>query len=330
MKYDIIRFMRNRLSPLYFAFDSVKDIFRYKLGWVSKTPYSVMIETNNLCNLRCSMCSTKNSKRKKGFMDMGIYTHIIEQCAKYGVKHIALHTVGEPLIHPKIIDMVKFAKSKGLFVLISTNGQLMNAKLSKQLVDSGLDMIRFSLEGYTKNVYEKIRIGGSFDKLVSNIKQFRKIRGEQKKPLMEINSVLIKEDMKYAKNFYRFWRPLVDRLLFSIETNQASYSPHIIPDSLKKYFVNQNPCFLLWSMIAFTWDGKATACCIDFENRLMVGDIKKNTLSEIWNNKTYKRYRQLHMQGRFYDMPLCGACDIRKVSHYQVHKLNKKIKGLVR
>src|SRR3989344_3238585 len=193
MRYSFIRNVKDRIPSLFFMAGAVRDFFRYTFNIIPKSPYALMIEINNTCNLRCSMCWTKNAKRKKGLMRMSLYRKIISQAAECGVKHVSLHTVGEPLLHKDLIEMIKLAKSKGLFVLVSTNGQLLNEELSRKLIDSGLDILRLSLEGYSKELYEKIRVGGSFERIVSNVKGFRKMRDEmgKKKPLMEINTVLI-------------------------------------------------------------------------------------------------------------------------------------------
>lgn len=331
MYYSIIKSVKDKAPSLFFFMGSIRDIFRYKFGIVSKAPYSLMIEINNMCNLRCSMCATKNAKRKKGFMSMDLYKKIINQAAKYGVKHVSLHTVGEPLLHKNLVEMIEYAKKKGLYVLVSSNGQLLNKDLSERLVKSGLDILRLSLEGFDKELYEKIRVGGSFDRLVDNVKEFRKIRDTHgKKPMIEINTILIKEDMQYAKQFLKFWNLLVDQIKFSIEQNQAGYSPHKIHPSLRKYFTRKFPCHLLWSSMSIAWNGEVSACCIDFENKLLMGNINKNTLKQIWDNNLYNRYRKAQMHGKFNKMPLCGPCNGRMVSDYKIYKLNQKINRMSR
>ncbi|MBD3313729.1 radical SAM protein [Candidatus Woesearchaeota archaeon] len=325
--YEFVRLMKNKFPSAFYLASAVKDYFRYRFCLVSKVPHSLMIETSNTCNLRCTMCSTKDSKRKKGSMSMDMYRRIIDDAADSGVRHIALHTVGEPLMHRNIVDMIRIAKKKGLYVMISTNGQLLTPEKSKELISSRLDMIRFSLEGYEKKLYESIRVGGNFDRLVKNLRDFKAIRKSMKKnkPWMEINSVLIKEDINYAKKFYRFWKPMVDLVKFSVEANQAGYSPHKIHPSLRKYFTSREPCHLLWGTMSISWNGDVTACCIDFENKLKVGDIRNHTIKQVWNSKTYFKMRKNHINGRFGAMPLCGPCDGRCISEYKVHKLNKKI-----
>lgn len=332
MRYSFIRNVKDRIPSLFFLASAVRDFFRYTFNIIPKSPYALMIEINNSCNLRCSMCWTKNAQRKKGFMSMDLYRKIINQAAEYGVKHVSLHTVGEPLLHKDLIEMIKFAKSKGLFVLVSTNGQLLDENISRKIIDSGLDILRLSIEGCSREMYEKIRVGGSFERIVGNVRRFRSMRDKagKKSPIMEINTILIKEDFDYAAKFCRFWKPHVDQIKFSLAGNQAGYSPHIIHSTLRKYFTRTYPCHLLWGTMAITWDGDVSACCIDFESSLKMGSLKKNTIKEIWNNALYKRYRKLQSQGKFDAMPLCGACDARMISLYKLYCLNRKIQDMVR
>ena len=85
-------------------------------------PDRVYVESTNVCNLDCIMCPTglHIDTRPKGFMEWDLYTSIIDEIAPWA-EAVVLHSWGEPLLHKRIIDMIRYAKDRGLWVETSTN-----------------------------------------------------------------------------------------------------------------------------------------------------------------------------------------------------------------
>ena len=100
-------------------------------------------------------------KEKKGYMDFGLYKQIIEQIAPH-TSSVYLLVGGESLLHPKLPEMVAYARRYGIRVLLNTNATILTPMLSKRLIDAGLSHITFALDGYTKDVYESIRVGADW------------------------------------------------------------------------------------------------------------------------------------------------------------------------
>ena len=101
-------------------------------------------------------------------MDFDLYKKIIDE-AKDFVFDVNLFHRGESLLHPRIYDMIKYANEKGIYTRLFTNATLLDDKNAKSIIDSGLDFISFSFDGYTKEDYEKVRINFDFDKTINNI-----------------------------------------------------------------------------------------------------------------------------------------------------------------
>ncbi|MEK6833686.1 MAG: radical SAM protein, partial [Nanoarchaeota archaeon] len=125
-------------------------------------PWGVDIGTTNLCNAACIMCP--HSKLKKmGTMDMNLYKKIIDNCSKLNIRIITLSFFGEPFLDKQLIEKIKYAKEKGMFVAFYSNASLITKELAKDIIDSGLDGITISFDGYSKETYEKIRKKLKFD-----------------------------------------------------------------------------------------------------------------------------------------------------------------------
>jgi radical SAM protein with 4Fe4S-binding SPASM domain len=75
------------------------------------------------------------------------------------------------------------------------------------------------------------------------------------------------------------------------------------------YGENYHPCNWLWKSLAIYWDGRVASCCADFSGDQLIGDVKKQSLRDIWNGEGMVRLRTLQVEGRYKDAPLCSGCD---------------------
>ena len=111
----------------------------------------------------------------------------------YGVK---FNIRGEPLLHPEICDFVKYAKDKGLIdVYFNTNAMLLDGNMAKKLIDAGLDRLSISFEGYTRDVYEKYRLGSKFDTVLQNIDSMMELKQKfgVAHPKIRVQTVMLEE-----------------------------------------------------------------------------------------------------------------------------------------
>lgn len=287
-------------------------------------PKEVLIELTNICNLRCPMCYSFEAKRKKGFMEMEIFEKAVRQVKDFGIRNVHLYTVGEPLLHPRIIEMINFAKSYKRTVYIFSNGMLLNEQMSQKIIDSNLDYLIFSVEGVKKEKYENIRRGAQFEKLLNNIYQLKKIRGRNKLPKIEIWSIITDEDRIKLLEFKEFWSNYADEIKFVHLANQGGYIKNIIAAKpLPK--VIRHPCGSLWQSMIVLWNGDVSVCCVDFDGKLIVGNIERKHLKNIWYSRRYKKMQLQHSQGRFQAIPACAECDAGVVNiGWQLEKLNQE------
>lgn len=278
-------------------------------------PKNLMIELTNACNLRCSMCYNRLMKRKRGFMDADTYRLILDNAKELGIKMVGLYTTGESFLHPRIFDFIKLAKEMGFeYVYITTNGSVLNEEKIKRIFDSGLDSIKFSIDGTSRESYEKIRIGGNFEKLYNNMKMLRETRDKMKSKLKIYASfVLTNENYHELKKFKDFWKRLIDEVMIVVVGNQSNLQAEefnkLIPGKLKAKIVKtRDYCNLLWNRIIMTYEGKFTICSEDFEADLIYGDIYNESMKDAWNNEKMKKFRSMWKSRDFCLSPRCATC----------------------
>lgn len=272
---------------------------------VSGLPIELVIEATNNCNLRCQMCSRQKMKRKIGIMDLNLYRKIIDEISQYA-ELVYLHGLGEPLYHPKIGEMIVYAKKRKLAVGLSTNATLLTEDKAKTLLNSGLDYLIISIDAFTSQTYLKIRGGKYFPKVVKNVKTYLKLKRKKGNgPYTVIQFVKTKENAKEAKSFYRAWtgkgaevvriKPVIDLLK---KGNQRA-------DNLNRR------CFYLWRQInMISWDGKiVTPCCMDSNGDYNLGSVVKKTVKELWNGPKLVYLRKAHLDGSYTKISLCKNCN---------------------
>jgi len=301
-----------------------KDYKEYRRKWeeypkklkIPNFPIHIDIEATNICNLKCPMCARtlrveKNIWRRNKNIDFEVFKKIIDEGVKNGLCAVNLNNFGEPLINPDLPRMVKYAKFKGILdVFFHTNAVLLTKDLSKRLIGAGLDRIIISFDSPYKEKYEKIRIGAKYEQVLQNIKDLFNLRKENKffNPLIRINMIkfpdLTDKEIDDAKELFL---KIADSIGF-LELEE------IIPAKKEKIEFNSDYkskfiCPQPFSRLTILEDGTILPCCVDLDANMKLGNIKGQTIKEIWEGEKLKEIRKLHLKGKFYQIPTCRNCD---------------------
>jgi len=276
-------------------------------------PIRLWIESAAPCNLRCVMCPNKDMpSAEKGLMSLDLFRAILDQAAPY-VGDIYLHHRGEPLLNPALFDMFAYARQKGVRTRVHSNGTLLDRTRAERLLASPPDMISFSIDGFEKETYERIRVGAIFEKTLENVFQFleRKRATRARRPYVIIEKILFKgrpespeTRAKVEALTRRFLDAGADEVIEKEEyewaEGKASTKP-LPPRTLAK-------CTFPWYAMVILWNGLVTPCPQDFWGKMIMGHAGKQPLLEIWNGPAYRALRAAY-RGDLADQPLCQSCD---------------------
>ncbi len=139
-------------------------------------PLRLWIEPTDVCNLRCVMCPQSTERPfAKGYMEFDLFRKIVDE-AKGFVYDVNLHHRGESTIHPRLPDMVRYAKDAGIYTRLHSNATLLDEGRATALIENGLDLISFSFDGYDRESYEKVRVKAKFDRTLGNIVRFLEVK----------------------------------------------------------------------------------------------------------------------------------------------------------
>jgi len=293
-------------NPIYNLF--YNRLLNQKMKKFERIPFRVMIENTNSCNADCIFCPHKIMKRKVGVMDMSLFERIINECERLGIKYVTIYGFGEPLLDTYFFERVKYAKSKGILrVTTNTNGMYLTEEKIKKIFESGLDEIYISLDANSAKVYKKIRPGLNFRIVEKNILYLlrEKKRRKSKKPEIVLSYIESQINQNETARYIKKWKDKVDNISISFIHN---WTGDIISDMILRGG-KRDPCRLLWTDMVISWNGDVPLCCNDYENKVILGNIKTGLIEEIWGGEKLSKIRDFHRKGEFDKIVVCRDCE---------------------
>jgi len=302
------------------------DVFReYRRKWdlagqlelETPVPLHVDFELSTYCNFRCSMCPFGKPKGSRpetfdsvsGWMPLDLFQKVIDEGVPLGLSALDLSYYNEPLLHPLLLDFISYADSKGLQdIMFSTNGQLLTTDITDRLLESGLTRLMVSLDASTEDTFKHIRAGGDFETVVRNLEYFlcKKKELGQMMPITRVSFVKTKINEHELEDFVKHWKPLVDYISIQelIEFNEMK-SELFASSRISNYNFR---CHHPWHRLTIRANGDALPCCTIWGQQLVVGNVREQSISDIWNSPQMWNLRQVHREGRYYENPVCRKC----------------------
>ena len=302
--------------------------YRRRQAALNYLPLRLWIETASCCNLRCVMCPNKDvAAAEKGLMSLELFQKIIDQ-ARHFALDVNLHHRGEPLMNPAFFDMIRYANAAGLKVRFHTNGALLDEVKAHRLLEAGPNLVSFSFDGFTKETYERVRVGATFEKTRDNIMRLVALRRELllKKPYVVIEKIRFRNQAAEGDPATgdpaavqalrrRFLEAGVDEIIEKEEyvwAEPARNATHSVaggpaaPEVAKKRTCTV--CTFPWYAMVICADGTVTPCPQDFHAVLKLGNARETPLKEIWNGPAYRQLRR-QFATDIESLTLCRKCD---------------------
>ena len=277
-------------------------------------PPIVIVAVTNVCDMACIHCAHPVIKRDPGyrgaFMRPEVHTALVEQTRPYRDRLWVFRYAadGESLLHPRFLDFVEETKAAGIGpVDLTTNAMSLTESKMRRLLQAPVDVIDVSLDAFTRETYEKIRIRGRFDKVTGNLKRLVELRNELGSPTKIMTSIIEQKEARgEVEAFKAFWGEYVDEVLvrgLNTDLGIVNVSQTYFESDLARW-----PCPQFWKRVTVNHLGEVRFCVEDWRNKGVVGNLLETTIPEIWQGPLYQRFRELHQTGRWGEMSMCQKC----------------------
>lgn len=280
-------------------------------------PKSVKIELSPRCNYRCAFCALgSRSVQPKASEDMSLdfFKKISTEMYEAGAEEIGLFYLGESLMNPGLtIKACEFLKKelKMPYVFLTTNGSLASLLTVHNLMQAGLDSLKFSLNAADYKQFEEVMKvkAKRYHAAIENLKVAYCIResgghptklyassimydGEQQERMVELVEKHIKP---YVDEHY--WLPLYSMGAAAIKREEElGFRPTAGNQGRIGNLVEPLPCWSAFTEGHVRHDGTVSLCCFDADGRFEVGNLRNQSWMEVWNCTKFQEVRKRHLQ----------------------------------
>ncbi|MBF0155754.1 MAG: SPASM domain-containing protein [Magnetococcales bacterium] len=253
-------------------------------------PRLLNIELTARCQLRCAFCPTQTdplykARNHSGDMPLALVRKILGELS-YPVE-ISFHKDGEPLLYPYLADALR--ESSRFFTHFCTNGLLLARRAERIL--GWVDLVTLSVVEESPEQVAAVR--AFLDRLGSWAGS-----GGGKKTRLNIKT--------FSPAMEAYWRTIHPDVFLTPEHNWGDWKKPWGGASAEEERLRQ--CPQLVDKMAVNYDGSVSACCLDFRHQALIGDVRHQTIAEIWNGEPLAKLRGLIAEGRSRETAICGQC----------------------
>lgn len=287
-------------------------------------PKFVQIETVSGCNARCRMCSVHDWKRAKSAMSDALFSKLVMELADHSdwIEQVTLQMGGEPLLDRRLEDRVAVLKRVGIrSVAFTTNASLLGEDRARRLLESGIDMIDFSIDGASAETFESIRVNLSYEEVRDNVLRFLDLRNASgHRVRVRVRMVIQPENAHEFDAFVAYWRNelgtddyVLGRFLnwwAGWREDLAAVPGVILHDKPKADELNPLPCLAPFSTLVVLSDGRVPLCCLDYNADTPMGSVATSDIASVWRGDVFSKVRSAHRAGGRASMQFCHDCHI--------------------
>lgn len=288
-------------------------------------PFTLSFEPTTACNLRCPECPSglRSFSRPTGNLKSDFFRRTIDEVYP-DLLYLIFYFQGEPYINPDFLDMVTYARQKGIYTISSTNGHFLNSDNARRTVESGLDRLIISVDGVTQEVYEQYRIGGKLETVLEgarNVVKWKKNLNSAT-PHLIFQFLVVRPNEDQIPAIYELAKSIgVDEVkLKTAQIYDYEQGNSLIPlnEKYARYAKQENGtyrlknellnhCWKLWHACVITWDGMVAPCCFDKDVAHPLGNLKEQSFAKVWQGSAYQAFRASLLKGRD-QIDICTNC----------------------
>lgn len=279
-----------------------------------KIPLTIQIEPSSACNFKCFYCQRQDGKHilKNSNLKYDSFKLLVDQLVKcnYGkVKTLMFVGLGEPLLNKDLPNMIKLAKDNKVcnIIKVITNGSLLSEETNIRLIDSGLDVLRISLQGLTdKEYFDVCGVNVDFNKMIENIKHFY----ENKKNCKVFIKILDKVLGDRKDEFFDMFSGICDEIAIEhLVDYESTNNKNIWNEESLGIDVCPYPFYQMY----IDSEANIRKCIEASGSDEIIGNLHSDNCIDVWNSKEWNEFRIMLLNKKRYTCNLCKNCKIPDV-----------------
>ena len=345
-----LKSVRNFLFVKYFVADEGGEaavlnnlIGATKLSSLAPYPFKIEVEHTTICNKKCIICERTYWKEKSERLTFEQFKQIVDQLPK--LKWINVTGEGTSFLNPDFLKIIEYLRSKDISVNFVDEFDFIDEAKAKKLIELGVNCIWISMDGATKETYEKIKVGCNFEKAVGNIKMLLALKKQLRSPFPMLCFRFVVNKLNYQE------MPKMVELVHSFgdlgEGSKLEFVGLLTFKEIEKYYLPEVPKEILektaemgrklgvrvrfshisesklppvekcvaWAEPYIMIGGYVLPCCAvlmsnkrDFLRKYAFGNLYQKSFKEIWFSERYKKFREMVLENKAKVPILCVGC----------------------
>jgi MoaA/NifB/PqqE/SkfB family radical SAM enzyme len=286
---------------------------RAPMHFDADSPATIGIELTNACQLRCLHCDAQHEsiRGRAGYMSDEVFARLVDQLRELKIRNLRVIGGGEPTLHARFPELARKLRGIAPFTSVTTNGQRMPEPVRYAMLEA-FDVVEISVASDHAEGYEHARKGGDFALLLRNIEALQQLRGRLgARTLIQIRVMIRPSDRPSLPRLLRFWSEHGDVVSTQRLQDYFGHAGDVFPTPRREGYP---PCVLPFRMLGVGWNGDVPLCRgsafqTGTPEGLLLGNITKTTLAEMWRGPIIRQYRDAHRKRDGAAMPVCRGCN---------------------
>lgn len=296
-----------------FASDLLRSQFPFVLR-DAKNPPIVSLELTNYCNIKCPYCTSSLNLLPMGMMSNNVFKKIISDLSEIRTNRIQIVGNGESTLHPNFGNYVSQLAKSGKYISLVTNGQWIRNSIAHEICNAPIDLVEFSIDAGGKEGYEKSRLNGNYETLLTNVIFLKQlIKRLKRRTIINVRVMIRPSQMLLFEKEKKNWEKYADRVMpqYVTKINNMDYNEDIfIPKQDNKKIYPK--CSMPFKHIEVKWNGDILMCYYTVYQigcpGLKIGNILEQSLLKLWNCQIMRDYREGHRYRKEAKMQVCCGC----------------------
>lgn len=276
-------------------------------------PPQIIVETTSVCNQKCIHCNHRIMERPKVHMEDQVYKKIIDEIAEAAPDTEVWPTFyGEAFtLRHKLFERLRYARDKGLTKLVlNSNGRLLDREdFIDQILTSGLKRFILSLDGFTAETFEKIRVGGKRDAIFASVEKLLKRREELglEFPIIQCQFSVMDENRHEVEPFIAYWEARGAEVKAREMLSWGNVGD-VVAENLDYESDFRIACPWGNNTMAIHQNGNVVTCAVDYEGKTVIGNVMDFSLRDLWKRHG-ELVRERHRCHDWENIPdICKNC----------------------